>query len=133
MVNHEARLDRLFGALVSPSRRAILLQLEADGSTSVSDLATPLAMKLPAMLKHLDVLEAAQLITRQKTGRTMVVQLAPQPMAEGMQWLGRYERFWSQSLDRLVVYAEWKQIEQQPAQARPPATPGTPKTRKGTP
>ena len=111
MVNYEARLDRVFGALVSPTRRAILAHLEQEGGTSVSQLAQPLAMKLPAMLKHLDVLEGAQLITREKAGRTMYVHLAAEPMAEATQWLRRYERLWSRRLDRLVVYAEEKQLQ----------------------
>jgi DNA-binding transcriptional ArsR family regulator len=108
MVNH-GNLDRVFGALVNPARRAILMRLEEKGSASISELAVPAAMKLPAMMKHLDVLEAAHLITRAKTGRTMLISLAPEPMAEAMGWLHRYERFWSRSLDRLVVYAEKKE------------------------
>ena len=106
MVNHEARLDRVFGALTNPTRRAILRQLERGGTASVSALAAPSALKLPAVMKHLDVLEHAELITRAKTGRTMFVQLAPAPMAAAMSWLGRYERFWSGSLDRLAEHAE---------------------------
>lgn len=109
MVNHTDRLDRLFGALGSPARRAILARLETMECASISDLAEPIAMKLPAVMKHLDVLEEARLITRSKTGRTMFVRLAPAPMAEGMAWLRRYERFWSGSLDRLVAYAEKKE------------------------
>ena len=105
MVNKEVRLDRVFGALTSPTRRAILRQLE-QGAASVSELAAPAALKLPAVMKHLDVLEHAELITRAKSGRTMYVQLAPAPMAAAMAWLGRYERFWSGSLDRLADHAE---------------------------
>jgi DNA-binding transcriptional ArsR family regulator len=106
MVNNQTNLDRVFGALGSPVRRAILAQLESGDDFSVSDLAAPLRMKLPAMLKHLDVLETAQLITRKKSGRTMLVTVTPAPMAAASQWLHRYERFWSRSLDRLVAYAE---------------------------
>jgi DNA-binding transcriptional ArsR family regulator len=111
MVNYQARLDRVFGALVSPKRRAILTRLEKGDGVSVSELAEPLAMKLPAMLKHLDVLENACLITREKAGRTMYVRIAPAPMAEATEWLRRYERFWSRNLDRLVVYAEKKELQ----------------------
>ncbi len=106
MVNHNSRLDRVFGALVSPARRAILMHLERCDCASVSELALPISMKLPAMLKHLDVLEDARLIKRSKTGRTVYVRLAPEPISEAVQWLRRYERFWSGSFDRLVGYAE---------------------------
>jgi len=106
MVNNQLSLDRVFGALGSPVRRAILTQLQSGDGRSVSDLAAPLGMKLPAMLKHLDVLETARLITRKKAGRTMYVTVAPTPMIEASQWLQRYERFWSRSLDKLVAYAE---------------------------
>jgi DNA-binding transcriptional ArsR family regulator len=106
MVNNKDHLDRVFGALVSPVRRAMLARLEATDRASVSQLAEPAAMKLPAVMKHLDVLEGAGLITRAKTGRTMFVSLAPEPMADAMAWLRRYERFWSGSLDRLAAYAE---------------------------
>lgn len=106
MVNNQVSLDRVFGALGSPVRRAILTQLQSGDDLSVSDLASPLGMKLPAMLKHLDVLETARLITRKKAGRTMYVTAAPGPMIEASHWLQRYERFWSRSLDKLVAYAE---------------------------
>jgi DNA-binding transcriptional ArsR family regulator len=106
MVNRQATLDRVFGALVDPTRRAILARLEREGGASVTDLASPFAIKLPAVMKHLDVLDAAGLITRTKAGRTVTVQLAPDPMKEAMDWLRRYERFWSQNLDLLTTYAE---------------------------
>jgi DNA-binding transcriptional ArsR family regulator len=108
MVNNQVNLDRVFGALGSPVRRAILLRLESGADVSVSELAAPLKMKLPAMLKHLDVLETARLITRKKSGRTMWVTVAPAPMAAASEWLSRYEHFWTRSLDRLVAYAEQK-------------------------
>ncbi|HKF73116.1 MAG TPA: metalloregulator ArsR/SmtB family transcription factor [Stellaceae bacterium] len=111
MVNHEARLSRTFAALVDPTRRAILARLEREDGTSVSELARPFEIKLPAVMKHLDVLDAAGLITRSKAGRTVTVRLAPRPMRAAMDWLRRYERFWSASLDRLVTYAERKERE----------------------
>ena len=106
MVNHEQRLDRVFSALTNVTRRMILRQLAASDQTSISDLAAPSALSLPAIMKHLDVLEDAKLITRAKAGRTMYVRLAPQPMAEAMAWLDHYRRFWAGSLDRLVALAE---------------------------
>ena len=102
----DSSLDRTFAALVDPTRRAILTRLEGHDGLSVSQLAQPFAIKLPAVMKHLDVLSDAGLITRTKQGRTVSVSLAPQPMEEAMNWLRRYERFWSVSLDRLATYAE---------------------------
>jgi DNA-binding transcriptional ArsR family regulator len=111
MVNYSERLDRTFAALVDPTRRAILARLEREGDASVSELARPFPIKLPAVMKHLDVLDDAGLITRSKIGRTVTVQLAPQPIRDALDWLRRYERFWSASLDRLAAYAEAKEIE----------------------
>jgi DNA-binding transcriptional ArsR family regulator len=64
-------------------------------------------------MKHLDVLADAGLITRSKAGRVVTVRLAPEPMRQAMDWLRRYERFWSASLDRLAAFAESKEIELQ--------------------
>ncbi len=111
MVNYQERLDRTFAALVDPTRRAILAQLERKDGASVSELAEPFAIKLPAVMKHLDVLDDAGLITRSKTGRTVTVRLQPRPMRDAMEWLRRYERFWSGRLDRLATYAENKETE----------------------
>src|SRR3979409_2278073 len=101
MVNYSERLNRTFAALVDPTRRAILAQLERQESASVRALAKPHAIKLPAVMKHLDVLDDAGLITRSKAGRTVTVRLSPKPMREAMEWLRRYERFWPDSLERL--------------------------------
>jgi DNA-binding transcriptional ArsR family regulator len=111
MVNYSDRLNLVFGALVDPTRRAILAELEQRDGASVTDLAAPFAIKLPAVMKHLDVLADAGLITRKKSGRTVTVRLRPQPMREAMEWLQRYERFWSLGLDRLAVYAEAREAE----------------------
>ena len=102
----EPDLSRTFAALVDPTRRAILLRLERQPGLSVSELARPFPLKLPAIMKHLDVLSDAGLITRSKTGRIVSVQLSPAPMAEAMAWLRRYERFWSASLDGLAAFIE---------------------------
>jgi DNA-binding transcriptional ArsR family regulator len=111
MVNYSSKLDRTFAALVDPTRRAILARLEREDGASVSELAKPFAIKLPAVMKHLDVLDEAGLITRSKVGRTVTVRLSPQPIRAAMEWLRRYERFWSSSLDRLAAYAERKEAE----------------------
>jgi DNA-binding transcriptional ArsR family regulator len=114
-MNQAGRLDRTFAVLSNPMRRAILARLEREDSLSVSDLARPHAIKLPAIMKHLDVLDAAGLITRSKTGRTVTVRLQPKPMREAMDWLRRYERFWIASLDRLTALAEAKETEMRKA------------------
>src|SRR5258708_27113501 len=112
MVNYQQeRLTRTFAALVDPTRRAILARLEREEGATVSELAKPFAIKLPAVMKQLDVLDDAGLITRSKVGRTVTVRLSPEPMRAAMEWLRRYERFWSRSLDRLATYAERKEAE----------------------
>jgi DNA-binding transcriptional ArsR family regulator len=95
MVNSQQRLDRTFMALGDPTRRAILAQLERKEAASISELAKPFLIQLPAVMKHLDVLANAGLVTRSKSGRTVTVRLRAQPMREAMDWLLRYERFWS--------------------------------------
>ncbi len=104
----ESPLSRTFAALVDPTRRAILVRLEQQPWLSVSELARPFPLKLPAIMKHLDVLADAGMITRMKTGRTVSVRLSPLSMEEAMVWLKRYERFWSASLDRLADFVEKK-------------------------
>jgi DNA-binding transcriptional ArsR family regulator len=111
MVNYHDRLDRTFTALVDPTRRAILAQLERKESATVSELAEPFQIQLPAVMKHLDVLADAGLITRTKSGRTVTVRLRFQPMREAMAWLSRYARFWTAGLDRLAAHAERKEAE----------------------
>lgn len=97
----ETQLDRTFSALSDPTRRALLARLEGEDALSVSELAQPFAMSLPAVMKHLDVLSDAGLITRTKTGRTVSCRLNADPMEEAMGWLARYQRFWTQRLDAL--------------------------------
>lgn len=110
MVNYRGRqLDRTFAALVDGTRRAILARLEREDSATVSELAKPFAIKLPAVMKHLDVLHDAGLISRSKAGRVVTVRIQPEPMREAMDWLRRYERFWSKSFDRLTAFAESKE------------------------
>jgi DNA-binding transcriptional ArsR family regulator len=121
MVNysyHEANLDRVFATLADPTRRAILSRLAQVESLSVSALAEPFAIKLPAVMKHLDVLGAAGLITRTKRGRTVDVRLLASPLRGPSEWLREYERFWSAALDRLVAHAERKEAEARGTKAR---------------
>ena len=95
-------LDRTFAALSDRSRRAMLRQLAENGVQSAGDLARPFALTLPAVLKHIDVLARAGLVRREKIGRTVRCTLAPEPMREAMDWLERYEKFWSDRLERLA-------------------------------
>jgi DNA-binding transcriptional ArsR family regulator len=104
-------LSSIASSTVDPTRRAILAQLERKDGASISELAEPFAIKLPAVMKHLDVLDEAGLVTRSKSGRTVTVRLRPQPMREAVEWLRRYEHFWSGSLDRLAAYAESRDTE----------------------
>jgi DNA-binding transcriptional ArsR family regulator len=107
MVKYQASgMDRTFAALADPTRRGVLQRLMDEPGLSVSELARPLSLKLPGMMKHLDVLSDAGLITRTKTGRTVSVNLSAEPMREAMAWLNRYERLWTVSLDRLVALVE---------------------------
>jgi DNA-binding transcriptional ArsR family regulator len=102
----EEVLDRTFAALADPTRRALLARLGRRESVSVSELAQPFAMSLPAIMKHLDVLSDAGLIAREKTGRTVACRLTAKPMEQAMDWLNRYQRFWSENLDRLAAFVE---------------------------
>ncbi|MGA7782437.1 MAG: metalloregulator ArsR/SmtB family transcription factor [Paraburkholderia sp.] len=102
----EALLDRTFAALADPTRRALLARLSAQHALSVSELAQPFEMSLPAVMKHLDVLSEAGLITRTKTGRTVACRLSAAPMEQALQWLSVYERFWNEQLDRLAAFVE---------------------------
>ena len=107
MVNYRAEhLDRVFAALSDPTRRAVLTRLARVQSLSITALAEPFAIKLPAVMKHLDVLAEVGLIRRAKTGRTVHVEIAPGSLKSAALWLKRYERFWSASLDRLASYTE---------------------------
>jgi DNA-binding transcriptional ArsR family regulator len=125
MVNYQhGDLDRVFAALVDPTRRAILARLEREETLSISVLAAPFDIKLPAVMKHLDVLGAAGLITRSKHGRTVDVRLSPERLREAADWLARYERFWSPVLDRLAARAEATEAEAREAELRQSRAPG---------
>jgi DNA-binding transcriptional ArsR family regulator len=97
------RLDAIYRALGDPSRRAMLQRLADARSLTVSELAAPLPLAMPTVLKHLTVLERAALVCRHKTGRTVTVTLQPAALNEAMAWLQRTETFWTGRLDRLAV------------------------------
>jgi DNA-binding transcriptional ArsR family regulator len=118
-------LDRTFAALADPTRRALLARLSDQHDLSISALAEPFAMSLPAVMKHLDVLSDAGLITRSKTGRTVACRLAPGPMEEAMQWLTHYQRFWTEQLDRLAAFVEEEACPNSPSPTPSPASPSS--------
>ena len=108
-----ARTDPLtttFQALADPTRRAILMRL-AEGEASVGELARPFALSLPAISKHLKVLEGAELITRSKRAQWRDCRLRPERLEAAAGWIQQYEQFWNQSLDRLAEYVEKLQPE----------------------
>ena len=102
----DAALDRTFAALSDPTRRALVMRLAENPELSVSELAKPFAMSLPAVMKHLGVLSDAGLVGRSKTGRTVACRLDAEPMRDAFEWLNRYEKFWSTRLDRLAAFLE---------------------------
>ena len=94
------QLSRTFAALADPTRRAILARL-SEGEATVNELAGPLPMSLPAVSRHLKVLEQAGLITRGRTAQWRPCRLEPKPLEEVAGWVGTYRRFWEDSFDRL--------------------------------
>jgi DNA-binding transcriptional ArsR family regulator len=100
-----ARLNRTFAALADPTRRRILAHL-ARGDERVTQLARPHQMSLPAVSKHLRVLEKAGLLRRRRYGRVHEMQLEAKPLKEAAQWVEEYRKFWEGSLDRLADYLE---------------------------
>ena len=99
------RLSVTFSALADPTRRAILARL-ASGATSVTELAEPFTMSLPAVSKHLKVLEHAGLITRGREAQWRPCRLDAGPLKDAADWLEHYRRFWEQSFDRLGDYLD---------------------------
>jgi DNA-binding transcriptional ArsR family regulator len=94
------QLDRTFAALSDPTRRAILARL-AEGEATVTEVAAPFAVSLPAISKHLKVLEHAGLITRGRDAQWRPCRLKAAPLEDASDWLERYRQFWEGSLDRL--------------------------------
>jgi len=95
-----SHLDTTFAALADPTRRAILARL-ATGQASVQELAEPFDMSLPAISKHLKVLERAGLISRGREAQRRPCRLAAVPLKEASEWMGDFRRFWDESFDRL--------------------------------
>jgi len=106
MVNYESSvLDRTFAALADPTRRAILERLAA-GEATVTALAEPFEVSLPAISKHLRVLESAGLVTRARDGRVHRIGLVPARLEDAADWIAEHRRFWEERLDALAEYLE---------------------------
>jgi DNA-binding transcriptional ArsR family regulator len=117
IVNHMVKcssrsLNRTFAALADPTRRRILARL-AHGERCVTDLARPYSMSLPAVSKHLRVLENAGLIRRRRDGRVHSLKLEAAPMKQASRWIEEYRRFWEGSLDRLDKYLKKLQASEE--------------------
>ncbi|HUP50169.1 MAG TPA: metalloregulator ArsR/SmtB family transcription factor [Thermoanaerobaculia bacterium] len=110
-------LDATFAALADPTRRAILARLTA-GETSVTELAKPFEMSLPAVSKHLKVLERAGLIARGREAQWRPCRLDPAPLKEVADWVEHYRRFWDESFDRLDDYLRHLQSKEKRKHAR---------------
>jgi DNA-binding transcriptional ArsR family regulator len=104
-------LNRTFAALSDPTRRRILAQL-AGGDRCVTDLAKPHSMSLPAVSKHLRVLEHAGLVRRRRDGRIHRLRLETKPMQQAQAWIEEYRKFWEASFDRLDAYLKQLQKEE---------------------
>ena len=107
------QLDATFAALADPTRRAILARL-ASGEASVNELAQPFAMSLPAVSKHLKVLERARLISRGREAQWRPCRLEAGPLKEVSDWVENYRRFWDDSFDRLSDYLHELQTREKP-------------------
>ena len=103
--SNAARLDSIFHALADPTRRAILRDVSA-GEKTVGDVARPYALTLAAVSKHLNVLEEAELVARQRRGSFQIVRLKAAALQEAEDWLAYYSKFWNARLDALETYLE---------------------------
>lgn len=116
-------LDAVFAALADPTRRAILARL-AEGETAVSDLAEPFALSQPAISKHLKVLENAGLVSRGRDAQRRPRRLEAKPLAEAVDWLEKYRRFWENRFQRMdAVLEELKTLEKKRRRITRPDTP----------
>lgn len=119
MVNDSHRsLDTVFSALADPTRRAVLERLR-QGEATVTEIATPFDMSLPAILKHLRILEQAGLIVRRKEGRVNTLRLAATPMRNAALWLDHYRLFWESQFDALAAFLKQPDDEDADEQPRP--------------
>jgi DNA-binding transcriptional ArsR family regulator len=135
-----APLDATFAALSDPTRRAILARL-AQGEATVTELAEPFPFSLPAVSKHLRVLESAGLLTREINGRIHRCRLAPEPMKTASEWIEHYRVFWEKQFDALAKYLEstaeennsWQHPNKLPASRSKSAAPSRRRAKKSSP
>ena len=117
MVNYSRKtLDPVFAALADPTRRAILVHL-THGEATVTEVAEPFETSLPAISKHIKVLEQAGLVARRKSGRTHHLRLVASPLKNAMQWLEQYQWFWESQFDALEAFLS-EGSDEQPGQSR---------------
>jgi DNA-binding transcriptional ArsR family regulator len=109
--NTDDQITSTFAALADPTRRAILSRL-ALGGTSVTELAAPFEMSMPAVSRHLKVLERAGLISRGREAQWRPCKLNAKPLKEAAEWLEEYRQFWEQSFDRLEEYLKTMQAKE---------------------
>ncbi|HXS05401.1 MAG TPA: metalloregulator ArsR/SmtB family transcription factor [Rhizomicrobium sp.] len=105
MLNYQANLDLAFQALADPARRTMMDRLAA-GPASVSELARPLPMSLPAVMLHLKVLEESGLVQSEKAGRVRTCRLAPNVLSEAEHWITERRQMWERNLDRLGAFLD---------------------------
>src|SRR5579875_2243042 len=113
-------ISNTFSALADPTRRAILARL-ALGETSVTELAEPFEMSMPAVSKHLRVLENAGLVERGRQAQYRPVKLRAEPLKEAAVWIEQYRRFWEESFDRLDAFLAKIQAEEDKTKKKPAA------------
>ena len=113
MLNHQTPLDLTFQALADPARRAIVERL-TKGPASVSELAKPLPMSLPAVMLHLRVLEESGLVKSQKVGRVRTCRIEAQSLSQVERWITERRQMWERNLDRLGAFLDDTKPEQEP-------------------
>jgi DNA-binding transcriptional ArsR family regulator len=113
MLNYQTPLDLAFQALADPTRRRLVEQLAA-GPASVSDLARPLPMSLPAVMLHLKVLEESGLVQSRKVGRVRTCQINPKMLSQAEHWITERRQMWERNLDRLGTFLDDTKPEQEP-------------------
>jgi DNA-binding transcriptional ArsR family regulator len=124
-------LSTTFAALADPTRRAILARL-ATGEATVTELNEPLSITMPAVTKHLKVLERAGLVERGRRAQWRPVRLKPEPLKSAAEWIGDYRQFWEASLDRLDAYLKEVQAKAAKPIAKSAAATGSSKRSKSS-
>ncbi len=111
VIENARRLDRIFGALADPTRRAILARLAA-GEATVNELVKPFRISQPAISRHLKVLERAGLVARGRDGQRRPCRIRAEPLGQASAWLERYREFWEESFEKLDALLEEMKAKQ---------------------